>query len=153
MASTLSLYNACVPGLVRIFENLEHILRKGEANAEERGIDADVFLKARLAPDMATLTKQIQFATSLGKNCPHRLAGTTPPVYEDTEATFEELYALLAKTRKEIESFTAEMLDGREDTTFSVKLGPMDVDFTSIAYLSSFTLPLSVCDAVNQYSR
>jgi len=142
MTAQLSLYNACVPILVRIFENLEHVLRKGEANANERGIEADIFLNARLAPDMATLTRQIQFATSLGKNCPHRLAGTNPPVFEDTETSFEELYALLAKTRAEISSFTPDTLDGRENSTFTVKLGPNnDAEFTSIAYLSGFTLP------------
>lgn len=152
MTVQLSLYNACVPGLVRIMENLDHVLRKGEANAAERGIDADIFLNARLAPDMATLTKQIQFATSLGKNCPHRLAGTTPPVYEETETTFEELYALLAKTRAEIDGFTRESLDGREGETFNVKLGPMDVEFTSIAYLSTFTLPNVYFHATTAYN-
>ena len=45
--STLSMSNA-VSALPRILAGLEHILRKGEANAQERGIDPEVFLNARI---------------------------------------------------------------------------------------------------------
>lgn len=139
--STLSMYNICVPALDRLLSNLEYILKKGEANASERGIDAEVFLTARLAPDMATLTRQVQFAASLSKNCPHRIAGTTPPVFEETETTFEELYALIAKARAEVTGFTAKQLDGKEDRAFKVPLGPMEREFTGMHYYSGFTLP------------
>ena len=139
--SILSMYNACVPVLDRLLSNLEYVLKKGEANAAERGIDPEVFLNARLAPDMATLTKQVQIAASMSKVCPHRLVGSTPPVYEDTESTFEELYALIAKARAEVNSFTPEMLNGTEGRTFSVKLGPTEREFVGIAYHSGFILP------------
>ena len=139
--SILSMYNACVPMLDRALGNLEHVLRKGEENATERGIDPNVFLTARLAPDMATLTKQVQIAASMAKMCPHRLVGSEPPVYEETETTFEELYALIAKARKEVNSFTPEMLNGTETRQFSVKLGPIERDFVGIAYHSGFIIP------------
>lgn len=139
--SSLSMYTACIPMLDRMLANLEHVLRKGEENAASRGIEPSVFLTARLAPDMATLTRQIQIATSLAKNAPHRLVGTAPPVFEDTEETFEELYALIAKARKEIMSFTPEQMNGTEDRSFSVQIGPSEREFVGLPYLFGFIYP------------
>ena len=133
--SSLSMYTACIPMFDRMLVNLEYVLKKGEANAKERDIDPSVFLGARLAPDMATLTRQIQIAASMAKNAPHRLVGTTPPVFEDTEETFEELYALIAKARKEITSFTPDQMDGTDDRRFSVKIGPGEREFVGLTYL------------------
>lgn len=135
------MYNATVPVLNRLLGNLEHILKIGEANAKERDIQSDVFLNARLAPDMHTLTKQVQIATSLIKNCPHRIAGTEAPVFEETENNFDDLYATIARAHAVVDSFSADQLNGHENRSFSVKLGPMDVDFTGLSYLTGFTLP------------
>lgn len=141
MMTQYSLYNASVPVLLRQLDNLEHILKKGEANAAERDIDPSVFLNARLAPDMATLTKQVQIATSLIKNCAHRLAATKAPVFEENESSFSELYVTLDKARTELGKCTEAQINGNENREFSVKLGPMEVDFTSLSYLTGFTLP------------
>ena len=142
MTATLSLYNASVPGLIRMMDNLEHILRMGQKNAEERGIDAHVFLNARLAPDMLNLIGQVQVATSIAKACPFRLAGTTPPVYEDKDnASFDDLYTLIERTRSDINSVSRDQIDGREAVEFSVKMGPKERDFTGISYCSGFTIP------------
>ena len=118
MTYAFSMYETCVPKLDRLLGNVEHFLKKGEANAEERGIDPEIFLNARLAPDMYHLIKQVQTLTSLAKNCPHRVAGTEPPVFEDTEQTFDELYALIVKTREELGKFSPEDLNGKEDRAF-----------------------------------
>ena len=141
MSQTLSMYNACVPALDRWLSNLEYVLKKGEANAKERNIDPDIFLNARLAPNMYPLVKQVQVVTGLAVKGPHRIVGSEPPVYEETEKTFAELYALIAKARKEVTRFKKSDLDGKEDREFSVKLGPRDMDFTGISYFSGFILP------------
>ena len=142
MTAVLSLYNASVPGLIRMMDNLEHILRKGEADAAERGIDPSVFLGASLAPDMATLAKQVQIGTAIAKACPFRIAGLKPPVYDDIESpSFADLYALLDKTRKDVNSVTRAQIDGREEVEFNVKMGPQERSFTGISYCSGFTVP------------
>ncbi len=139
--SELSMSNA-VSVIPRILDNLEHILRKGEANAVERDIDPEIFLNARLAPDMHPLYKQVLMVCDMSKMAPYRISGKTPPVYDESERTFEELYGLIEKTRSDIAKISAGDLDGREGTVFDVKLGPMgDVPFTGIDYLSSFSLP------------
>ena len=139
--SQLSMSNA-VGALPKILGSLEHILRKGEANAVERGIDPEVFLNARLAPDMHPLYKQALMICDMAKMAPYRIAGLTPPSYDDNERAFEELYALIAKAKKDVTAVTADQLDGRENATFTIKLGPRgDTEFTGIVYLSAFTIP------------
>jgi len=141
MSEDTTFYAASLTVLNRIVDNLEHILKKGEDNALQREIDPQIFVDARLAPDMHPLKKQVQIMASLVKNCPHRIAGTEPPVFEETENSFEELYALLNKTRAELASFSQDVINAGENREFSVKLGPMDVEFTGRTYLTGFTLP------------
>ena len=139
--SQFSMSNA-VSVLPKLLGNLEHILRKGEANAKERGIDIDVFLNARLAPDMHPLYKQVLMVCDMAKMAPYRIAGLTPPKYDDSERTLEELYALIAKAKADVTAVTAEQLDGRENETFTIKMGPRgDTEFTGRVYLAAFTIP------------
>ena len=141
MLSDYSLYNASIPVLHRLLDNFEHILKTGEQNAADRDIDPSIFLQARLAPDMHNLIKQVQITASLIKNCAHRLAATEPPVFEETETDFAELYATLERTRAELNACTEDQINANEGRSFTVKLGPREVEFTSLSYLSGFTLP------------
>ena len=138
--SQLSMVNA-ISVLPRLLDNLEHLLRKGEADAKERGIDPQVFLNARLAPDMWPLKKQVQVVASFVKMAPHRIVGTEPPSYEDTEESFEELYALLAKAKADFAAVPSADLEGKEEREFTLKIGPREMEFTGISYLSGFSIP------------
>ncbi|MEP4051878.1 MAG: DUF1993 domain-containing protein [Litorimonas sp.] len=139
--TTLSMSNA-ISVLPKLIGNLEHILKKAEANAEERGIEMDVFLNSRLAPDMHPLYKQVLMVCDLAKMAPYRIAGLTPPTYDDSERSLDELYGLISKAKADIQAVTADQLDGREGVEFMVKMGPRgEVPFTGIVYLSAFTLP------------
>ena len=71
----LSMYQAAVPVCMRMFRNLVSILEKGNAHAEQRGIEPSVLLNARLFPDMFPLVRQVQVATDIGKRGAERLAG------------------------------------------------------------------------------
>lgn len=141
MITEYSMYNASVPVLLRLLDNLEHILKLGEANAKERDIDPSVFLNARLTADMAHLIKQVQFATSLIKNCAHRISATEPPVFEETENSFDDLYTTIERARAEVNKCTVDNVNANEARNFTVKLGPMEREFNSLSYLSGFTLP------------
>ena len=139
--STLSMPNA-ISALPKIIGSLEHILRKAEANAEERGIDMDVLLNSRLAPDMHPLYKQVLMVCDMAKMAPYRIAGLTPPKYDDSERSLDELYGLIKKTQADLAAVKPEQVEGRENAEFMVKLGPRgEVPFTGIVYLSFFTIP------------
>lgn len=95
---SISLYQASIPVLVRAFDNLSAVLTRAEAHAAEKKIDLAVFMQARLAPDMYNLGQQAQRASDMAKGCAARLAAIDNPSVADTEATFPDLQARIAKT-------------------------------------------------------
>src|SRR5690606_20952158 len=93
-----SMYDASVAVFAARLKALGGVLTAAEQNASERKIDPAVFLNARLAPDMFTLTRQVQIATDHAKGAPSRLAGREVPKFEDNEASFADLHARIART-------------------------------------------------------
>jgi len=130
-----------LPTIDRALSNLEHVLKKGEANAVEREIDPVVFVRSRLAPDMHDLLGQVEIVTSIAKACPHRLTGSTPPVYKDMDENFAALYARIAMTRDELAKFSAEQIEPTMTRKFTVPLGPTEREFMGGEYIHGFMLP------------
>lgn len=79
--------------------NLEAILAKAEAHATAHGFSPDVFMTARLAPDMLAFQRQVQIACDAAKNAGAAVAAVPPPRIPDTEANLAELRARIATTR------------------------------------------------------
>ena len=104
----LNLYSVSVPMFSGALKNLSTFAAKGEANARERGVDPQVFLTARLAPDMLPFARQIQIATDNAKGAACRLAGRDVPSWADEEKTFEELQGRISKARDLLAGFKAE---------------------------------------------
>lgn len=136
----LSMSNAA-QALPRTLDNVAHMLRLAQANADERGIEHEVFLNARLAPDMWPLAKQVQTVAELAKNAPYRIAGQDAPSYEGFPDSFEGCLEVLARAKADIAKVAASDLDGKEGREFSIKMGPREMDFTGVSYLSGFTIP------------
>jgi hypothetical protein len=135
------MYQASVPVLSRVLNNLSSILEKAEAHAEAKKIDQAVFINARLAPDMFALARQVQIATDTAKGCVARLSGSDIPSYEDSETTFAELRARIGKTVAFLESVPAARIDGSEERTILLKLGGNETRFSGQSYLLNFVLP------------
>jgi hypothetical protein len=138
---SLSLFDASIPVMTRALSNLAGILAKAEAHAAAHKIDPAIFIQARLYPDMYPLVRQIQIATDVAKGGAARLAGQTPPSYEDSESTFAELQARLAKTLAFLNTFTPEHINGSEERIVTLKAGKRDLSFQGQAYLLDFVLP------------
>lgn len=138
--SSLSMVTA-INAVPRLLTNLDHMLHVGEENAAARSIDPDVFLNARLAPDMYPLKKQVQAVAGLAKMAPYRIAGLEPPKYDDTEQTFAELYALIAIAKADFAKVPADKIEGSEDREFEITMGMGTMAFTGISYLSGFIIP------------
>jgi uncharacterized protein len=139
--SSISMYNASAPRLANALKNLSAILDKAVAHAEARKIDPTVLLQARLYPDMLPLLRQVQIASDNAKGCVARLAGLEVPRYEDSEKSFDELKARIAKTLDFVASVRPEQIDGTEDRDITLKLGPREVQFKGLQYLCGFVLP------------
>ena len=137
----MSMYQASIPVFVRTLGNLKKILKKAEKHAVVKKIDPDVFLGARLAPDMFTLVKQVQIATDMAKGCAARLAGRKVPSYKDNEETFAQLYARIDKTVKFLKQFKAGQIDGNEDKSIEIPTRHVTYKFNGREYLYHFVLP------------
>lgn len=95
-------------------KGLKNILNKAKKWGEPKKVDMGVFLQTRLAPDMFPLGKQIQIATDNAKGCVARLTKTPPPVFEDTEQTFEQYISRIDKTIAYLETMKPEQFSGFE---------------------------------------
>ncbi|MFN3514712.1 MAG: DUF1993 family protein [Phenylobacterium sp.] len=138
---TLSLYDASIPGYLRMLRNLAAILEKGEGHAKANGIPLKTLADARLAPDMHSLIGQIQLASDAAKGAAARLAGLTPPSFADTETTDEEMKARIAKTIEFVESVGREQVDGREEAVIELKFPNQTMTFSGRDFLFQFSLP------------
>jgi len=138
---SISMYQVSVPVLVRALTNLRSVLQKGEAHAEAKKFKPEVLLNDRLAPDMLPLTRQVQIVTDQAKGSSARLAGAEVPKYEDTEATFAELYARIDKTLAFIKGFKPEQIDGSEARDITLPSPRSPLEFKGQDYLLYFVLP------------
>ena len=137
----ISMYDVSVPVFSERLKALALVLTKAEANAAERKIDLQVFLVARLAPDMLNLIQQVQMATDFSKGASSRLAGREVPRYEDNEASFAELHARITKTRDYLATFKPAEFEGAEERTVTLKVSGKDVEIKGQKYLLDVALP------------
>ncbi len=139
---TISLYAASVPVFQQMLNALSDVLKKAEAHASANNIDQSVFLQARLYPDMFPLVRQVQIAVDFAKGVSARLAEVELPKYDDTETTFAELQALIAKVLAFIGEIKPEQIDGKEGIEIVTRPGtPKEKRFSGQAYLLTYGLP------------
>ncbi len=138
---TVSMYNASVPVFVRMLENLSAVLKKGEAFVAEQGLDETALTQARLAEDMFPLVKQVQIASDAAKGVGARLSGAEVPSFPDTEVTFADLQARIAKTIGFLKTVQPEQMEGSESKTVLIKLPKEELTFNGLDYLQTFAMP------------
>jgi hypothetical protein len=138
---SLSMFDASVPALLQGLKGLKTILTKAQAHAEAKKIEPNALLQARLYPDMFTLVRQVQLVTDFAKGAAGRLAGAELPVFEDTETSFEELQARVAKAVAFIEGLSAAAFEGSETRQVSLNRRGEVVSFTGKDYLLLQALP------------
>lgn len=136
-----SIFETSIPIFSSMLRGLSNVLRKAEGNAAERKIDPQVFLNARLAPDMLPLVKQVQIASDHAKRAPCRLAGREAPTFEDNESTFDELQVRITRTRDLLKTFQPSDFDGAESRTIELKMPTRELSFTGTQYLYYFAMP------------
>lgn len=138
---TISMYASSVPVFKHILGSLSEILDKAEAHATAKKIEPSALLQARLFPDMFTMRRQVLIACDFAKGASARLAGVDVPKYEDTEQTFDELKARIAKTLAFIGTLTPAQIDGSEERDITTQAGPETKHFKGQPYLLHYALP------------
>jgi hypothetical protein len=138
---TISMYQASASRFTHMLQALSAILDKAKAHAAAKKIDELVLTSARLYPDMLALTSQVQIACDSAKGAVARLAGVEIPKHEDTEKTFDELKARIAKTLAFIATVKPAQIDGTEDKEVVLKLRGQDTPFKGAQYLIGYAWP------------
>jgi hypothetical protein len=140
---TLSMYDASIPVLKQMLTALSEVLKKAEAHAAAKNIDATVFLSARLFPDMFPLSRQVQIAADFAKGISARLAGVEVPSWPDkADAGFADLQELIARTLVHVEAFGPEQFNGSESRQIVLRAGtPKEKTLMGNVYLLQYGLP------------
>ncbi|GGX05296.1 DUF1993 domain-containing protein [Undibacterium macrobrachii] len=139
---SITMYSTSIPVFQQMLGSLQVILQKAQAHAAEKKIEDQVFLQARLAPDMFNLIRQVQIATDFAKGISARLAGVDVPDFQDTENSFEELQARLHKTIDFMRELTPSQFEGAEEREIVLRPGtPKEKKLSGEAYLLSYGLP------------
>jgi uncharacterized protein len=139
---TVSVYTASIPVFQQMLGSLADVIAKAKTHADEKKIEPAALLQARLYPDMFPLARQIQIACDFARGVSARLAGIDVPKHEDNEASFDELLALIEKTREFVSSLVPAQFEGSEGREIVTRPGtPKEKRFTGSAYLLTYGLP------------
>jgi hypothetical protein len=136
------MHSASVPVFVHGLGAMLGWLDKARAHAEARKFDPNNYVGLRLAPDMLPFKSQILIACDMVKGCAARLAGQEVPVWEDNEATLDDLAARVRRTIEYVGGFTAAQIDGSDAREIVLPTRTGDPRrFSGEAYLKGFVLP------------
>ena len=152
------MYQASTPRFANILRNLSTLLDKAEAHCATKKIDPLALTTYRLFPDMFPLTRQVQIACDTAKGAVARLAGVDIPKHEDTEQTFADLKARIAKTRAFAEGVAEAGFAGSEDRDLTIQAGPRTLEFKGLPFLVGYALPnlnfhMSMAYAILRHNR
>ena len=138
----MSFYDAAVPAYLQILGSLTGILNKAEAHCKAKNIQPEVLLSARLYPDMLPFSKQIQLMSDFAAKGCARLAHVDVPSTPDTEKTFEELRARLAKTADYLKTFKPAQFEGADAKDVTFPSGPdKTMTLKGQAFVSNVAFP------------
>lgn len=146
----ISMHTMAVDSFVPMLESLSALLGKGEAHAKDQGLD---LVNARLAPDMFTLTRQVQTACDQAKNGVARLIGKEPPRFEDNETTIAALQARIAKTVDYLRSIEPAAFEASEERDCTIPVPGRDIVIAmdGLQFLRAWALPHFYFHVVTAY--
>ena len=138
----MSFHDAVVPAYLQMLNSLTGLLTKAEAHCSAKKVDPAVLLGSRLFPDMLPLSKQIQLASDFATRGCARVTHSEVPQTPDTEKTFEELRARLARTADYVKSFKPAQFEGADTKDVTFPMGPdKTMTMKGQQFISAFSLP------------
>ncbi len=138
---TISMYKISVPIFVQFLTAQSDCIDKAVAHIEEKKLDPNFLFNMRFYPDMYPYSRQVQQASTHAARACSALSGTAMLDLPNTETSFAELKARLAKTIDYVKGFKPAQIDGTEDKDITLKLGTNERKFTGQGLLLNFILP------------
>jgi hypothetical protein len=137
----ISMYKVSVPLFVQFLTAQSDVIDKVVAHIEAKKLDPSFLFNMRFYPDMYPYCRQVQQASTHAARACSALGGVPMPDLPNTETTFAELKARLAKTIDFVKGFKPAQIDGTEDKEITLKLGSSERKFTGQGLLLNFILP------------
>ncbi len=126
----------------QMFRGLDGVLEKAAAAAKAKGVEEEVYLNSRLAPDMLPLIRQVRIATELPARALSRVAGADLPNLADDETSFADLRARISRAHAFIKDLSEEAIDAEPDASITFPVGPdREMTLPRRAYVQNFILP------------
>ncbi|MEQ8315324.1 MAG: DUF1993 domain-containing protein [Gammaproteobacteria bacterium] len=138
---SVELYQLTSPVFIHNLKNLSAILKKAAQSAKDRGIEPEVLLHARLAPDMFPLVRQIQIVTDNAKGCCARLTGTQAPVFKDGDDDFAQLQKRISDTIKFIRGLKKGQFVDNADSPIEMQVPIGTLYFSAEDYVKGWAFP------------
>jgi uncharacterized protein len=153
MSSQNSMYTNSIPLFKQMLGGLSAVLLKAQAHANDKKLDHNALLQARLFPDMFTLLRQVQVATDFAKGVSARLAGLEVPKTEDNELSFDDLQARIKTILAFMDSIDASKFADAATREIVTQAGtPKEKLFTGQSYLINYGLPHFFFHVTTAYS-
>src|SRR3954468_7602261 len=110
----ISMYKISVPVFIQLLTALSEVIAKAQAHIEAKHIDESFMLNMRLYPDMYPFVLQVQQCCTHAERICSALAGKPELKAPNTEKSFSDLQARIARTIKHLEEFKPGDIDGTE---------------------------------------
>ncbi|KAH8668948.1 hypothetical protein BX600DRAFT_435460 [Xylariales sp. PMI_506] len=147
-----SLYDLSIPVLTKVLTTLTAVLKKGEAFAQEKGIQPSEVLEWRVVEDMLNLRAQVIITLGTSRKAVERLTGVAPPdVIQGREQTLPELYALIEDTQAVLKAVSKAEVDARDGQVVPCKYGPQDFEAPAAEYVQGYAIPTVYFHLVTAY--
>jgi hypothetical protein len=137
----MNLYHQTVPVFTHQLKNLAAILKLAAKDAKARGIDPNVLLSSRLAPDMLPLISQVRIATDHVKGCCGRLAGVDTPFMKDNETSFTELDERIKTVLKFIRTLKPAQFEGSDTREIKMVIPIGTIEFNGLDFFNGWSMP------------
>ena len=138
---SLSMHQTSIPIFRQSLAALSAVLDKAEAYCKDADQDPAALLAARLAPDMFTLTEQVQRATFHASQCAAQLGQAETPSFDDDETSFDDLRGRIANTIDYVSSFTPDRFEGSETRIHKIPTRVAVLELAGQDILLHFALP------------
>ena len=148
----MSMYQASVPRLAKLLENLSGILAKAQAHVDAGHADMAALMDDRLIADMYPFSKQVQITCDKARSVVARLADLEVPKYADDETTLAQLQERIARSVAFIRSVPPERIDGTEDKVVELPVTGKLTRYSGMQLLLGHSVPNVYFHAVTAYN-
>ncbi|GAB5380825.1 MAG: DUF1993 domain-containing protein [Aliiglaciecola sp.] len=139
---SLSASSIVKPVVQQYLSSLSHLVDKAQSFSAEKGLDEQVLLQTRLAPDMHPFIWQVQMISEFCARCVARMAELELPNVPFEETTYDQLKQRIEDMQTFVANVDDELIDAAMEKEQTVQLGPdRSVTFKGPVYLNHFFLP------------